>query len=389
MHPNPASRRVRGGENLADELKAAAEAFDELYTELTLLQRHLVAARRDDGLPDAEARRLISRVKVFTAAAEAADQASAAGEPSPVQVTLKALKVRVTQADLDAELLLPVLRGLPRRSAFPLLAEFLQAAVERGHALDELLVDVTLEDLVGAPMGMGPSRAAIVFERAGFDSDPSPADLSSQQVQNLCAALRDLARPQPTEVFGRTRTPKPPDDGIGAADAVLRSWRSAVGRVTEPTGSAALAATRREGWPADAVQVATLLTTWARDAVAPTFFTDIGEFLKQNKDLPEAELIRLLRADANEANHEARYLPEEESREHYFRWYVLKTLADAIQAESKARGFSEQGPEAWSSQTPVSLARTAGRRVGELVAYVADEYAVPLLDNLPPDGDRR
>jgi hypothetical protein len=259
MHPDPTSRRAPGHENLADELRAAAESFDELYTELTLLQRHLVAARRDDGLPEAEARRLISRVKVFTTAAEAVDQAGVAGEPSQAQVTFKALKARLTQGDLDAEMLLPVLRGLPRRSAFPLLAEFLQAAVERGLALEESLGGVTLERLVGAPMGLGPRRAAIVFRRAGFASDLSPEDPSPAQVQSLSAALRDLAGPQPAEVFGHTRAPKAPDDGIGAADAVLQAWRSAVGRVTEPKGTAVLAATRREGWPTDAVPTATLL----------------------------------------------------------------------------------------------------------------------------------
>lgn len=114
----------------------------------------------------------------------------------------------------------------------------------------------------------------------------------------------------------------------------------------------------------------------------------MGDFLRQNRALPEAELIRLLRADANEASHEARALPDDKADDRYFRWHILKTLADAIQAEGKARRFSERGAEAWGSQTPVSLARMASRRVGVLIASMPDEDAIPLLENLPPNSKR-
>jgi hypothetical protein len=63
----------------------------------------------------------------------------------------------------------------------------------------------------------------------------------------------------------------------------------------------------------------------------------LGVFLKQNEDLPVADLIRLLRADANEASHEARALPDTEVDEQLLHCHVRKTLADAIQAEGKAR----------------------------------------------------
>ena len=135
------------------DLEAVAERFDAVYTEMTVLQRELIAARRGD-VPVRNARELADRVDTFLAAYRVVVGAMAVGRPSYRDSEAAALRVRVLRPPVDEHLLLAALKAQARSHAFALLAD----ALDQSAGDDTLSTAVgarTVAELLAAPRGMG------------------------------------------------------------------------------------------------------------------------------------------------------------------------------------------------------------------------------------------
>jgi hypothetical protein len=354
------------------DLDAVAERFDALYTQMTVLQRELIAAQRD-GAAGQRLCELADRVDTFVFAYRASDSAMSVGQQSIRDAEAAALRQRVLRPPIDEHLLLAALKTLGRPHAFALLADAIQRAAD-ADALETAFGARTVGELLGASRGMGAGTARPLAEHLGLDPDAPIAEIDRDDLDRLYAGLHDAAGGLPDAIRDwRRRGVKAPDDGAGAGPVVLSSWVEAIGAPTDSARAAAVAAAERTGWPPDAVAVAEALVTFTHDVLAPALIDD-WERIAQIAD--EQQRLSAMRAQATAW----RSSGEEDG---FVIAWALDRLITAIKTCRKARRLADGSPQAWGSSTPLALARSSARRCGELLSLGEQEPMAELVGRLP------
>jgi hypothetical protein len=355
------------------DLDEIGERFDALYTELTGLQRELIAARRGSLDGDRE-RELADQAAAFLAAFEVAKRSLLVGGPTPREVEAAALRARLFEASPDPHLVLAVLGALNRAYAYPLLVELVHRS-NSDDTLVETFGDRSLGAVLAAPKGMGASTARALAAHLGLDPRLAMAELDQGELDRLCDGLRDAAHELPADVTPwRARAPKPAADGTGAGAVVLQAWIDAIGPPRETAREQAVRAAEREGWPTDAVPVAERLLAFTLDHLAPGLVPD-WDRIAAIEDL-DARLAAM-RAERSTAWH------AESDDVRVLAIAVFDPLIEAIRSARKARRLVDGPEEAWGSAKPVALARTVGRRCGTVLSFCDPDSVAPLLEDLP------
>lgn len=358
----------------APDLAEIAARFDALYTELTGLQRQLIAACRDEA-HGAGDRDLAERAGAIIAGVSAAKRALVVGAPSPREVEAAALRARVMEAPLDPHLLCAVLGAETKLHGYPLLADVLDRARGEG-AVAEAFGDRTTKELLAAPRGVGGHLARQLSEHCDVNPDRPLAELGDDSLDRLTAALRDAAHGMPEGVEdGRRRRPKGPEDGTGASRLVLDAWIDELAPASETAREQAVTAAQRDGWPADAVPAAERLVRFTEEVLAP-HLVPTWERVAAFKD-PEQRL------GAMRAEHAAWRPASSDDEDAMIAWFTLQELLEAVKQVRKARRLSD-GPQAqWGSSSPLALSRSAARRCGRLLAIFDREPGGELVAQLP------
>lgn len=355
-----------------DDLDRAAERFDALYTAMTVLQRDLIAARRN-GANVAEVRALCERAHVFTSAYAAAEAAASIGRPNARAVEAAALRARLLVPPIDEHLLFAAIASQPRAYGFPILADALAQAA-RDDALDAAVGQRTATDVLSTARGMGRATAARLAEHLELDPDAAVTDLTSDQIERLHAGLREFARGLPDGVEDwRRRGPKASGDGVGGGPAVVAAWASEIGRAGDRHRSAAIEASRRDGWPADALPAAKQLLAFTLAELAPGLIPEWDRIAAAGDD---EERMALLRSERSAWSH------PQTDEEALVRW-VLDRLLVAIKQARTADRLNESPADRWGSTTPLAAARGVARRCGEVLSMVEEDVAIELLAGLP------
>jgi hypothetical protein len=361
----------RADSDLAD----VAARFDALYTELTGLQRELIAACRN-GVDVAAAGELAARAGAVIAGVNAAERALALGAPSGREVEAAALRARVMEAALDPHLLFVVVQAQTKLHGYPLLADVLERA--RGEdSLVEAFADHTSVELFAAPRGVGSYIARQVAEHYDVDPHEAVVDLDDAALDRLRDALREAAHGLPAGISdGRRRKPTGPADGTGAGGLVLDAWIDELGPASETPREEAVAAAQREGWPKDAVPVAEGLVRFTEEVLAP-HLVPTWDRIAAFDDVEQ-------RLAAMRAEHAA-WRPDAstEDQEALIVWWALRELPKAIKLVRKARRLVDGPEDRWGSSTPLALSRSAARCCGRLLAPFEREAGAEFVARLP------
>ncbi|MEX2412990.1 MAG: hypothetical protein WD399_04985, partial [Thermoleophilaceae bacterium] len=145
---------------------------------------------------------------------------------------------------------------------------------------------------------------------------------------------------------------------------------TAFGTSSGPTAS------RRDGWPSDAVDVAERLLAFSLDVLAPVLIPTWDRIL--GVDAPDR--IATMRAERT-AWRESLLSTADESTE--IAWYTLDRLIEGATAAHRVRRLAELPEAQWGSGQPLALSRTVARRCGEVLAVIEREAAENLLEQLP------
>jgi hypothetical protein len=352
-------------------LDDAADRFDAVYSQLTLLQRRLIAARRGELDADDE-NELIEQAAVFTRAFQTAERALAVGGLSAAELEGEALGARVLHKPVDEHLLLAALRSQRRAEAYPLLAAALRMSVGE---LPASLAERSLLGLLAAPRGMGERSAQDLLGVWGLEPDVLLGDLPDDASEQLCARIDDAALELP-EAVRRTRGQKPaaPADGHDAGDRVLNSWIDASGAPSNGVRPLLAAAARREDWPSDAAPVALLLASFARTELLPALLGDDWAAIAEIADV--GERIQAVRE-------QSRVWWEAGDRETQMLSILLRCVADMMNAERRLRAMDGDYSTPRPGPTAMQLSRTIARRCGEILGGLEAEDAEQLLASLP------
>lgn len=357
------------------DLPEIAARFDALYTELTGLQRELIAACRN-GVDIPAARELAARAGAVIAGVNAAERALGVGAPSARDVEAAALRARVMEAPPDAHLLFAVLQALTKLHGYPLLADVLERA--RGEdSLAEAFGGHTSEELFAAPRGVGSYVARQLAEHYEVDPDEAVADLDDAALDRLRDGLREAAHGLPSGINdGRRRKPTGAADGAGAGNLVLDAWIDELAPASETPREEAVAAAQREGWPEDAVPVAERLVQFTEEVLAP-HLVPTWDRIAGYDDVDQ-------RLAAMRAEHAA-WRPDasSEDQEALIAWWTLRELPEAIKHVRKARRLVEGPADRWGSSTPLALSRSAARRCGGLLTPFEREAGAEFVAQLP------
>jgi hypothetical protein len=365
-------------------VQKTAESFDELYTRMTGLQRRLIEVARSGDESDPRTRELEEEARTVIAACEAAARAMTLGYDAR-EVEARALRARVLHPPLDGVLVMAAARSLARPYGYALLADAL--AIEHSEA-DSAASDVWAErsvlDLLSAPQGMGEFRAGHVADHIGLAAEALVADLDDSARKQLIVGLRQCADELPESVNSGRRQPKLPENAAGAGRDLLDRWVDESGTGTDPIRQAARKAAQRGGWPEDGVPVAELLVAFTGRTLMPHIVPGF-EVLAAEPDFEQR--VAAIRAEERSYRQRWRYLSEteEERQEAFDVAAALRGYVEGMRAAAKARQLVELAPEQWRSGSPLTNARTAARRCGEILA-MSTEDAVELLDVLPGEG---
>lgn len=350
--------------------KVAAE-FDALYSELTILQRRLITARRGE-LDVREETDLIEQVAVITRAVETAARALSIGRPSLAEVESEALAARILQRPIDDHLLLAALRSQLRVQAYAMLSAALRMSA---NDMPEGLGNRGLTELLAAPRSVGDRTARELLGHWGIAMDLRVGDLLAEQLAELCDRIEDAGERLPAEVRGtRGQRPAAPADGRSAGDRVLSSWVDGCGLAESGVRGLAAVAASRDGWPSDAAPVALMLADFTNGMVLPEVLGEEWEKLSMIRN--DAERIRAMRVQGT-----AWFRAEEE--EQRFLGVVLHTASELQKVELRLRALKGDYSRRAGGQTAMSVARAIARRSGELLALFNEEWIEERLAGLP------
>lgn len=352
------------------DLESAAERFDAAYSEMTVLQRRLIAAQREE-VDEAVERELIEQASVYAAAVQAGRWALGVGGPSYGELEANAMAARVLRAPVDHHLLLMGLKAQARRYAYPLLAAALRMSARE---MPDGLAERELLELLAAPQSMGSNTAQRLLEHWGMEPDVRVQDLDPDSIPELCDKIEDAGAQLPGEVRG-TRTERAPDDGHGAGDRVLSAWVDACGAPLEGVRPAAAATARREGWPDDAAPVALILSAWTLDSLMPRL---MGEDWMQIASIADPrERIKAIKQQSS------RWFQYSEDEQQQILGYLLRLAAEVLLGEMRLKGMAGDYSKRAAGQSAVQLSRTLARRCGEILSGLTPEDAEEALQALP------
>ena len=137
-------------------------------------------------------------------------------------------------------------------------------------------------------------------------------------------------------------------------------------------------ASRRDGWPPNAVEVAELLLRFSVDHLAPRLVPSWDRIVGFEDPVDRLAAMRS-EQDAWWDAHD----PDVQDDEAEIAWMTLRCLINATNSVGKARRLAD-GPEAeWGSANPLALARSTGRRCGELLTLLHPDAGGELLQHLP------
>jgi hypothetical protein len=354
------------------DLAKAADQFDAVYTELTGLQRELIAAARQGIEDPGQARELADRALTIVAAVGAATRVMDLNRLSYLELEVEALRARVLAPPLDEHLLFAAFRSQGRRHSFPLISEALGIAFADGSTA-AAFGSRTVRELLSAPRSMGPRTATRLAEHWELDPDAGVAALEEPELVRLREGLTEASYGLPDFVSDGGHASKPAHDGRGAGRVVLNVWVDSIGPPADTPRTAAAAAVARPGWPADAVPTAEVLLEFTDTRIAPLI---LPEWDRLSAVQGDDERIAALRAQARDWR-------RTEDENDFLRGYMLDLLVEAIRSVRKAKRLVD-GPESeWGSTTPLAAARNAARRCGDLLGCCTPEAVNQLLDELP------
>jgi hypothetical protein len=349
-----------------DDLHSVAERFDALYTDLTVLQRLLVAAVRN-GDRSAAVLEAVQRAEILLAAAHAADTGMARRRPSPKDVETAALRTRLLHRPVDAVVLLAVLRSLRRSQALPLLTEALRMDSEDGA--DSELGRYAVVELLAAPRSMSDDTGRRLAAHFGIEPRSPVGALSAVELDRLWVpGLRNaLTASRTAWRIGAVVNPVRRRTDWGQADL---SWTpgSTVSRAGSPTPRRHPPTKRPHamGGPADAVDVAEALFQFTERQLVSEAVPDWDRL--QAIDDDDDERTRALRAKQSGLR---KRLHEDDAA---WLYVVVDRYIAADRSTRKARQLAVADPETWGSSNPMGLARTTARRCGEILALFDPDF---------------
>lgn len=344
-----------------------AQRFDSIYTELTLLQRQLIAAMRE-GREDPQ---LAERARILIAVYEAARYGETVGRPGRLELEAEAIRARVLQHPLDVELLEAGLRAQRRRHAFPLLSDALELA--RQADTIELFSGHSIAKWLSLPYGVSRALADKLAAHLHLNPDHSPPELSADELQRLIDGLREAAVSLPESVQPQHRRIRGRHDGRDAGSVVLDAWLDGVGR--SELYPAVTEARSRPGWPTHALDVAGQLSRCSLEHLAVRHLPALEPILQLETTDDRLKAMRTLRRE---------WWASGEDRLADLA-HALDLLIEAVGALEKARRLVELPESQWGSSSPLAEARRCARRCGNFISFWDPEPITEHLHRLPHD----
>lgn len=291
------------------------------------------------------------------------------------------MRERVLTPPLDGHLLMAAARSQNRAEAYPILADALTLSAKQ-DAIERVWEGRTVADLLGSPRAMGTGRVRDLAAHYDLPLEAAVAEADERDLARLIEALRGSAVTLPEEVKGRRKPARLPEDGTGGGADVLSRWVNATGAGTDPGRRAAYEASRRDGWPTDAVPVAEILVEFNHRQVLPRALEGFGDLVGSNPDYEE--LIAALRAEERRYHDRWRFEGADQpgSETNLALQWIYRTHVEALTAVRKAREKLERDPSHWRGPAPLPLARTAARRSGEILGGF-EEPDLDLIGQLP------
>jgi hypothetical protein len=351
----------------AVDLERVAEQFDAVYSEMTVLQRRLIAAVRA-GEEDRAVRDLAERADVITHAIWIAERTLGVGR-SADQIEAEALATRVLQAPVDDHLLLAAMGAQGRRHAYMLLAAGLRMSADE---MPDGLAGRSLVALLAAPRSLGESTARQLLTRWGWDTAVVVGDLDHAQLERMCAEIDEAAIGLPDGIRRNTQRPAASADGCGASGRVLEVWVDQTGAPSDGIGSLAFAAAQAPGWPDDAVPTALMIARLALDRIvehlAPHWLA-IAEIADAD------EQIRAIRAQS------AQWFRE--TGDEQFADYVLYRTVEILLARKHLRAMDGEWGTRRGGNTAIGHSRKIAKCCGELLSTLEPASAETVLAGVP------
>jgi ribosomal protein S13 len=352
------------------ELREIAERFDLVYTRMTLVQRRLIAARRDDGTSTDQD--LLDKAEALCTAIEAALDAQNAFSPSAAELEARAVRRKVLQRPVNAALLAAVLRSTVRRQGFPLLADAIR--VSAGE-LPSALGRRRLGEMLAAPIGMGERTARALCVHWQLDPDARIDALSDAELASLPDQLDEAADRLPSEARkARGQRPAAPSDGIGAGRLVLDAWVEYTGPPLEGIRPLAFEMSKREAWPADAVPIARRLWKFTFEVLLPAALQEWNQIQAIDDDRERLKAIKSQAAAwgwRGEADEDVNW-----------KWVILRIAEEVLDAAIRLDGLNGNYTAKSGSHTAMALTRRIARGCGQLLSGIEPDDAALLIETL-------
>jgi hypothetical protein len=354
--------------HIVDDLDKVSERFDAVYTEMTRIQRALIAARRDGYEPSL--RDLLDRARVITRAVEIGVRAVDLNGPSYAEMESAALAAKVLQPPVDDHLLLAALRSQRRAEGFPMLSAALRmsaADIPIGLGSRKLV------ELVGAPKAVGPRMAEELCAHWGLSAAPRLADLTGAQLSALCDQLEDAAVALPTPVRkSRGQKPAARADGVGEANTLLDVWIKASGEPANGVREHVLRAARTLDWGPDAIPAALRIGRFTQDHIIRLLIGDVNNIAVGQGVADQVEALQVqahawFRSD-DERTQEA--------------GAIVLMFAESLDATAKLRAMEGDYSRRVGGKTAMAHARHLARRSGELLECCEPDAVADALSHL-------
>lgn len=206
-------------EQALERVREAAVGFDELFTSMTIVQRHLLGLTRGldaaavSRLEPGEATDLLGKLQELVIVLEdlqrfrtpARNITSSVRRPPPPARTseewLDEQRQLLAERPLRRETVVRVFRKGFQRDHFPMLAELIEQ-LDRENALESALPELKVADVIASMSNLGPRRAAVVLGHAELPPDVRFEDLGPADVQRIGRTLRVTAHGIPRDETG-------------------------------------------------------------------------------------------------------------------------------------------------------------------------------------------
>lgn len=193
-------------EQALERVREAAVGFDELFTAMTVVQRHLVGLTRGIDadavarLEPVEATDLVGKLNELVVLLRDLQRLRApvrsSGSPAPAAAgldrQLEEHGALLAERPLRRETVVRLFRSGTKRHYFPMLADLVEQ-LHREDALAQTLPELRVADVLADMRGLGPGLAATVLAYAELPADVRFEDLGAGDVARLARTLRVTA----------------------------------------------------------------------------------------------------------------------------------------------------------------------------------------------------